>query len=390
VERGPEAPQFSKRERTALLQKLAAGQPPPPRLALATLAGFDNLVEGWSRDLSEYVCGGGSLLRVLFAPVGTGKTHLARALQALAAEKNFLVCQVDAAAQHTDDDLALHAAFCAGLTHPAALLGEEGESGLRSVLERVADSNSQASLRRRLHGLGIPVPSIADALPKLVGAISRQRRSSAEEEDIDVTLRLLSGEVVDRTRSLAKLRRAYPGPLLRTLGRAPGKRDGRLWLESVLKALPALGFSGVVWILDEHDEANQRVMDRHIIQLRRLADRLAEGRLPGSFVVYLVLEDFPSRIRTSHSALDQRLRPVLTGAVPGRSMVPLGDARDVDPRVFLDRIAERIHALVRGTAVPQNARQTVTRLAARSCNLGGVDTRAFVQAFSTFLIDSEP
>lgn len=378
---------LSRAEAKLVLRKLAAGQPPPPRLARACLVGFDRLSEQWALDLEKYVAPGGSLLRVLSAPVGTGKTHLSRAAQALAAERGFLVCQVDAAAQHTDDDLALYAAFCDGLKHPDALLDEEDESGLLSILQRVAGSTGEAALGARLRQKPMPVAAIADTLPRLVGLLARSRRP-AEDDDLDVTLRLLSGELVDGTRSIARLLRSHPGPLLRALGRAPGKRDARLWLESLLKALPALGFSGVLWILDEHDEANARVMDRHIVQLRRLADRLAEGRLPGTFVIYLVLEDFAERIKGSHGALDQRLRPVLSGRVPGRTMVPLAQARDVESIEFLTGVAKRMHQLILGSEIPEAIRPTVDRLARRHANLGGVNTRGFVQEFSARLMES--
>ncbi len=372
-------------EAARLLSKLRAGSPPAAGMALATLAGFDRLLGEWKNDLDGYVRHGGSLLRVLSAPVGAGKTHLARAVQALAAERRFLVCQVDAAAQHTDDDLALLEAFSDGLTDADALLEEDAESGLLSILERAAAEVDPANVKGALRRAGVPVSAVADVLPDIVMALSPGRLTKATADDVDTTVRILSGHLVENTRSVARLRKAHPGPLLRKLGRAPGKRDARLWLESLLKAIPALGYSGVLWILDEHDEASRRVMDRHIVQLRRLADRLAEGRLPGALVVYLVLDDFPSRIRDAHGALDQRLRPVLAGAVPGRVMVPLANVRDVDPPEFLCRVARRTYALVCGGQMPPEVVAVVEGMVRKHSLLGGVNTRGFVQEFSTHL-----
>ena len=384
-------------ESRKILSGLAAGQPPSVRCAPDLIVGFEGLLEDWQRDLDSYIAGGGSLLRILWAPSGRGKTHLARTLQAEAARRNYLVCQIDAAADHTDDDLSLYRAFCAGLRHPGDFAMDREDSGLKQVLGRVASETfdragaTEPEVRKRIRSCGdVPVPALADFLPPLISAIDLgegSRLSADAQDDISVGIQLISGEQVDGTRALGRLRVTYQGPLLRKLRKTPGKRDARLWLETMLRVLPSLGFSGVVWILDEHDESSPVLLDRHIVQLRRFADRLAEGRVPRVFAMYLVLDDFPERIRRAHTAMDQRLRPVLRTSVPRRILASLEQVRGVEPSAFCGQLGHKLYALVRTGVMPADLLAFCRTEATKSTYLGGTDVRRYVQAVAARLQD---
>jgi hypothetical protein len=227
-----------------ILTRLAAGQPPAVRSAPALMVGFDRALTDWRADLDRYIASGGSLLRIVSAASGRGKTHLARTLQAEASQRGYAICQVDAAADHTDDDLALYRAFCAGLRYPGDVLEGRPESGLGQTLRRLVGEGlngeplSEAEVRKRIRlARDVPVPALAELLPAVLEALrvdcerelSRERR-----EDVEVVLNLIAGEPVEGTRSLGRLRAKYTGPLLRKLRKAPGKRDARLWCSATI------------------------------------------------------------------------------------------------------------------------------------------------------------
>lgn len=372
------------RDTKMLLQAFYGGLPPPPRLAAKCLAGLDTLMGEWRNDIANYVSNGGSLLRIVVAPAGSGKTHLGEALKSEAADKGFLVCQIDAQSQATNtDDLLLYRAFCAGLRLPTQYLnGLVDEAGLFGVLQDVALQLGSESVRAALKPLVLPVPALKDAIVAAIEAIEVGRLA---HQGWHTMIQAIAGEKSARYGSLAKLRTAFP-LAFRGVKRLPGKRDGRLWMESMLLTLRALGFPGVLLILDEHDERRSAALDQSIVQLRQQLDRLAEGHLPGAFVLYLVLDDFPSRVRDSHAALHQRIAPLLEGAnLPTRLMTDLTEVRDLRGVEFLRSVGHRLFALVRGQAPGADVEAEFSTLAKRHNKLHGPDTRSFVQAIAPIL-----
>ncbi len=372
-------------EAKRLISSLEAGLPPPPRLAASCLVGLDTVFKEWRRDLESYVALGGSLLRIVVAPAGSGKTHLGEALKAVAAEKGFLVCKVDAQAHNTGgDDLLLYSEFCRNVTLPAQHLGDsELTPGLRAVLEDVAERMTGDTLRDALRGVRLPIPTLRETLAAVVDSI----RSGAFGSDTgwSTMLAILSGDTALGTTSLTRLRASFPEPFSH-LKRRPGKRDARLWLESLLLALRPLGFPGVMLVLDEHDDARTKSLDQSIVQLRQQLDRLAEGHLPGAFVLYLVLDDFPSRVATLHAALDQRLSPLLPAPLPGRLMADLATLRDLQGKDFLTAIGARLYEMIEGSPPSAALLEQINALATTNSKaLGGVKTRSFVKSFAQLL-----
>ena len=213
-----------------------------------------------------------------------------------------------------------------------------------------------------------------------------QAANRFSQEDISVVLQLISGEPVANTRALGRLKAHYDGPILRRLRKTPGKRDARLWLETMVRVLPALGFGGLLWILDEHDQTNPKLLDKHIVQLRRFADRLVEGRIPGVFALYLVLDDFGPRL-VSHVAVQQRLQPLLPAVVPRRVLMPLDHVRGSQPTEFFTVLGASIHALA-STETPTDDFLAFCERTGRQCTvLGGPNVRAYVQAVATRVLD---
>jgi hypothetical protein len=372
-----------------LLACFIRGVPPPPRLAADCLAGLDSVIGEWKLDLDDYVRGGGSLLRIVVAPAGSGKTHLGEALKSLGAQRGFLVCQIDAQAQGAGgDDLLLYRAFCEGLILPSEYLdtpeGEDPDIGLRSVLENIAERMSGSDVVAALRSVRLPLPLVRDAMAAAVDAF-RERRVGGKgkaEQGWAAMVAALGGSKHPNCRSLAALRREYGREPFKALKRLPGKRDARLWMESLLLALRPLGFTGAVIVVDAHDDHRHGALDSSIRQLRRKLDRLAEGHLPGTFVLYLVLDDFPLRVSSHHMALRQRIEPIVPGTLTGRLMTNLTDLRDVDGADFLLAVADRLHLAVMSGPVPKDLVETVSDLAARHTKLSGPDTRAFVKAFA--------
>lgn len=382
---------LTQRQINQLLDCLAAGVPPPPRLAAHCLVGLDKLLSEWTRDLESYVATGGSLLRIVVSPPGSGKTHLGAALKATAAERGFLVCQIDAQAQQTHgDDLVLYRSFCSGLRLSSQYLdGLEDEGGLQALIEDIAERMDDAQVREALRPIKMPIPVVKEALAAAVEAFRQRKFAGRMGEGWRSMVAALGGETPPELSTLAKLRTHHPVPF-RHLRRLAGKRDARLWLESLLLALRPLGFPGVLLILDEHDSGKKALLDRSIVQLRHQLDRLAEGHLPGTFVLYLVLDDFPSRVHDSHSALEQRISPIIQERLPSRLMTELSHLRDLQGAEFLEAIAEHLHGLVREVPPPKELARKARELAQKHKNLGGgADTRAFVKSFVQLLaVDS--
>ena len=233
---------LSAHETKTLLQAFYGGVPPPPRLAAKSLVGLDTLLGEWRKDLAGYVANGGSLLRIVVAPAGSGKTHLGEALKAEAANRGFLVCQIDAQSQGTNaDDLLLYRAFCGGLRLPAQYLdGLVEEAGLFGVLRDVATRMTGPEVRAKLKDVKVPVPALKDALANAIDAIQLGRLPGPSGPGWQAMIQSIGGEKFARYGSLAKLRLAYEDAF-RGMKRLPGKRDARLWMESMLLALRPLG-----------------------------------------------------------------------------------------------------------------------------------------------------
>lgn len=369
-------------EARQLLAALEQGAPPPPGLMSAVTVGLDGLLDDWTRELRDYVGRGGGLLRVVAAPPGSGKTHLGESLEARGAKLGFLVCHVDVQAQRVGgDDLALYGSVCRGLTLPEDhLRGERSAAGLERVLADVAARMNDAEIRERLRAARLPVPSLAPCLARLVSSI--RQGLMAIEPGWRALLAVTCGERLPGATSVSRLRQLYPRSF-DALRKVPGRRDARLWLHSMLVALRALGFPGVVMVFDEHDGGDARALDRSIEQLRTQLDHLVEGNIPGVFALYLVLDDFLERTRRLHNALEQRIVPVLRTPLPTRVLTELGTVRDLPSEQFLETLAARLHELVVDEPMSDGLRRHVHGLAkAHGARLGGTDTRAFVKQFA--------
>jgi hypothetical protein len=376
------------RETKKLLALFSSGLPPSPRHAAELLAGFDGLMNEWTRDIETYVARGGSLLRIVVAPAGAGKTHLGEAVKAIAAQNGFLVTAIDAQSQGTaGDDLMLYRAFCAGLTVPGEYLDGEGEVGFLRVLEDIAERMTPADALAALRRAPLPVPALRDPLYHLV----LQTRVTVVEngapslpEPWRQLAEVVTGNRPPEARSVGALRAAWPGPF-QHLRRLPQRRDARLWLESMLIALRQLGFPGTLAVLDEHDEGTERTLDGSLEQLRHQLDRLAEGHLPGVFVLQLVLEDFEARVRDSHAALEQRIAPILNVPLRSRLLAAIDDLRDVSGASFLEQVGERLHVLATGGPPPPDAARRLQELARKHTQLQGPATRDFVKSVAQML-----
>jgi hypothetical protein len=378
----------SPRDTKKLLAQFSSGLPPPPRYAADLLAGFDGLMRDWTRDIETYVARGGSLLRIVVAPAGAGKTHLGEAVKGIAAQNGFLVTAIDAQSQRTaGDDLMLYRAFCAGLRIPGEYLDGEGELGFLRVLEDVADRMTPAEVLAALRAAPLPVPALREPLYQLVvqtRVTVLENGAPALPEPWRRLAEVITGERPPEARSIGALRAAWPSAF-QHLRRLPQRRDARLWLESMLIALRQLGYPGTLAVLDEHDEGSERSLEGSIEQLRHQLDRLAEGNLPGVFFLQLVLEDFEARVRDSHAALEQRITPILDAPLRSRLLAPIDELRDVSGTSFLEQVGERLHVLATGGPPTPEGVLRLKELARKYTQLQGPATRDFVKSVAQML-----
>jgi bacteriophage exclusion system BrxC/D-like protein len=381
---------LSEQDRDTLIERLSGGQPPPPRLAAECLVGHGAILAEWTDDLSTYVKAGGSLLRIVVGAPGRGKTHLGEALLARAAEGGFLVCKIDEQAQGTTgEDLALHRAVCQGLTLPEDYLDGDvaQQSGLAALVRDVSERLTGSQVRAALRPIEMPIPAVKDAIAAAVDAARSGLLGSNPDPGWMALLSSLGGERLAGMRSISALRSAFALPFTH-LKRLPGRRDGRLWLESVLISVRPLGYAGVVVVLDEHDDANDSSLRSSIAHLRRQLDRVSEGHLPGTFVLYLALHDLPDRVHREHAALEQRIAPILNSPIRSRLLTDLSELREGEGEEFLIAIATRLHEVALGRGLPRRLVSEVKALATDSLSISGADPRQFVQRFAEKLHDA--
>lgn len=367
---------LDREDRQQLLDCLGSGQPPPAELAPQMTVGLDRSGQETHALLAHHVAAGGSAMRIVSSPAGTGKTHVGSVTKSSAAALGFLICSIDVQASRSDaGDLPLYQAFCRGLILPAAHLdGRDEGGGLGQVLEDAARRLTDAQARAAIRAQNLPIRQLEDILVQLLGAA--RNGLFARDQAARMVLRAIAGERTE-CRNLAAYRRQWPAAFAKVRA-LPNGRTARLWLHSMLLALRALGFPGVVIVLDEHDTGGAKALDRSIVQMRHQLDRLSEGSLPGVYILVLVLENFLQQVRASHMAFAQRISPVLRGRA-FRLHQSLHELRDLDPEPFLCALADRIHELVVGAPMSEATRRLVQRESRRHAPLGSVDTRGFVK-----------
>ena len=376
------------KDRAEWFNGISNGLPPPPRLARETIVGFDRLLSRWERDMAEYVTAGGSLLRVLSGPNGAGKSHLSAALQAVACRQGMLVASLDMMIQG-EGDLAIYSGLCRNLMLPEAFLrdGDEATRGLVPVLmnarARLGDAVAVETLRR----LAVPVPTLRDALVTLL-----------HDPRNDSTGRLALVSLIEGDRQGRTLNEwNHLHPVIRTSGlkRIVGRRDARLWTETLLTCLRALGFPGVFLTLDEYDDLTRAQQQANVRRLRTKLDALAAGKMPGTFVLYLVVDRFMQRAQRHQPAVDQRLRPLLTvsldpsgsATTPERAFARLDDMRELESEPFLRAVVDRMTG---GPLSPRAARKIEKLVNDWADQLGALSSvREFVRHASQIISDDE-
>lgn len=368
-------------DRRRLVERLKGGLPPPPALAASTLVGMDRLLGTWRADLDGYVAGGGSLMRILAAPPGSGKTHLGDALRAEAAARGYMICAVEAQTggrSSAKDNLSLYRSVCLGLTTPTAFLAEDRDArGLRSLILNAA-SRAPSSATKALRSVPVPVVALRDFLVSAVVAAQAGELDAPGWRD---AFACASGE--DPSMKFSDARRTWPRAF-RALPKRPAGKDAHLWLRSLLLCVRALGYRGTVLVLDEHDHPNPQQLENVIVQMRVSLDRLAQGELPGTFVLYLMLDDFETRVQHSHVAVWQRIVPLTEHALEASLFTrQLSQLAGIQDDALLRGIGQRLFHVLRGRE-PNPAERAVIDRAAR-VELAGVDTRKFVRTIVSII-----
>jgi hypothetical protein len=362
--------------RTLLLSTLERGQPPDPATASEMLVDFDDLLREWVDDLERYVANGGSLLRVVSGAPGSGKTHLGRAIRYAAAKRNFVTASVDVQANLAEgSELALHKVFCEKVISPREYVSGNAETGLVTLMRELA---SKLTYQQALQRLGrLPVPFVGELF---VESIRHIRAHGALTDDWNSAI----NEVLPGS---------WKGPLaplsrrLKLSVKRPTQRTAHLWTQSVLLATQRLGYAGTVMVLDEHDNPGERAIHGSIAQLRAKLDGITQARLPGTFVLYLVLDNFLEKIASQHSALEQRLRPLTPLNCPGTRMYgSIYDLRSSSGEAHLMKIGHHFARIV-GITLTTEQEERMRSFARDELKVSGLRTvRPFVMRVARDLL----
>lgn len=296
--------------RDALHYLASHGTVSDPDCAFRLSVGLDDLLARLRQETFPFLRSGGAELRFFEAPYGRGKTHLLRAIEAVARKQGFVTAFVS----------------CDTNNRPFVSFNET----YRQVVASLSSPKAASLDKKRGPENLILEPFRGRPIREMISELATVRESSLLARDFRNLVyaygkRLCDVQGKDPLRDdLAKLLRAHPADRIRltdlyradrSLPRPLGKlsrRNAGAWLRSICTLPSVLGYPGLMVLFDETEHAHPAgpSVRSQFANLRNIVDHLAAGDFSGCAIFYAVVDNFLDVARTHLEALSQRIERV--------------------------------------------------------------------------------
>jgi hypothetical protein len=300
------------------LEYLASyGVLPDCELALKISVGLEKVLELIERETFPFLRAGGSELRFFEGAYGRGKTHLLKAIEAVARRNGFVTAYVECNCgkrPFASLDETYRQVVAAVRSPRAASLGKA--SGPHNLILESFQGQPKTEALRRLARVRED-PWLTRDFRNLIYAYGKRLCDIQGPDPIRTELaKLIRANVAEPVRltDIYRAEKALPRPLGKL-----SRRNAGSWLRSLSSLPTALGYSGLIVLFDETEQnfpfsAYSRT---HFANLRNLVDHVAAGDLRGCAIYYAVVDDFLDTARLYLDALAQRIERVRIDALPG-------------------------------------------------------------------------
>lgn len=245
---------------------------------------------------SDYIEKGGATCRFFEGSAGSGKTHIIRLIENIAAEEGYIVCYIELTAnlQFSDWDQITKTIL------ENMYIVRNGQQIKRfpeilAAIEHSPDIHPDA-----LQNVQLSHPSFQNAIQFAI------RRSTLDTVSWEMLRRYLLGEKV----LVADFRKHG----LKRIKKSVTKNNAERVLNTVLNAIHHLGLKGTVIIFDETERqwiSQRRPIPRKVQiaanLIRRFIDACSTGEIKGTIAIFAVLPNFIQNCADCYPALGQRL-----------------------------------------------------------------------------------
>ncbi|MBM3298762.1 MAG: DUF2791 family P-loop domain-containing protein [Deltaproteobacteria bacterium] len=295
------------------LEVLASyGVPPDGRTALRTSVGLDDLLQRFANETLPFLTEGGCEIRFVEAPYGRGKSHVLRALEAVAQDHGFVTSYVDCHSQSKPfgSFADTYRQISRRLSVPGRTEDQEAGSGIGNLITAVMESGSYEARNARILAVRNDLWLCREMRNLVLGYAGAPSSDGSVFGLRGQLLEILLGRMPAGL-TISALVKSNPR-LPRPLGRL-GRRNAGSWLRSLCSLPKAMGFPGFVLLFDETEQSlsigglGLGARMQHFANLRNLADYIALGGVRGCAICYAVVEDFLPMAHKVLGALAQRI-----------------------------------------------------------------------------------
>ncbi len=329
----------------AIVSKLGATGTPPEFGIEAFTIGLDRYLKVIEEEYLEGILKFNlSSFKVITGNYGGGKTHFLYSVRNLAYRKNYCVAYVSLSPTECPfDKLELvYKSIVTGLCAPHDMSRPVSfqDTGIESVVRkwfagRRKEADRTEGLRSYIDGL--PATESTSFSNAVKGAFSALL--AEDEEGFSEVMQWLKGEEV--TKEVRSLHR---------ISERIDKATAFRMLRSLIQWVHAIGYSGLIFLLDEAERgmsiSSSRDKRRALDNLRQIVDECGNSRLPGAMFFYAIPDEnlLLEGSGGVYEALKQRLRSEFSGKNPVGVRVNLEEL-GIEPVEFLGQLGARLAEL---------------------------------------------
>lgn len=259
--------------------------------------GTSSFLDFFNKEIfSEYLERGGSTCRFFEGPAGSGKTHIIRLIENIAAREGYVVCYLELTAdlQFSDWDQITKTIL------ENMYLRFNGRSIKRFPDILAAVEGTSYANEKGLKEIQLSHPCFQNAIQYAL------HHSTLDQESWDLLRRYLLGEKI----LVSQLKKQG----LKRIKKPITKNNAEQVLNTVLNAIHHIGLKGTVIVFDETDRSwvSQRRPVPKKVQvaanlIRRFIDSCSIGEIQGTIAIFAVLPNFIRDCADCYPALGQRL-----------------------------------------------------------------------------------